>query len=264
MMMLHILQQIIGMLITEDINMKGRFIMTSNRGIMLLVAVQMLMASCEDVTLNLPGEGTSRTYFPRECTYLYASAYKMTDGSLPCVDAVSACRSDSLILRMDVTSIPQEKFVPGSSTFEYTCRGDSQMENAMENYYLGKGHSSHGSGNVTVEYREEQCVALSVTSTVPLFSKPAGADLSDKFHFHHLDGYGDIFIFDSRKNLKGKVTDGMSISEYLSYDPIMIPFVCFRLNDIPKEAPAETGFIISATLGGGKELCDTVYVRLAD
>ncbi|MEE3407179.1 MAG: hypothetical protein VZR12_04995, partial [Candidatus Cryptobacteroides sp.] len=72
----------------------------------------------------------------------------------------------------------------------------------------------------------------------------------------------ELFLFTEDKEFVGIAQDGMTIAEYLSYKPMVLPWFMLAFSELPPELPVETDLTVEMTLSNGKTLSDTVHVKL--
>lgn len=167
----------------------------------------------------------------------------------------------------------------GYYSLEYRCPGDEEIEDQMKQLYtpfmdgrawldIDSEPWKNGSG---LEYRTEECTSISIRSTSPLFGRPAESEISDQFVFDPNFGERVTFPFKAclisyDKKVLGLLDGCMSVDEYLSYRPMVLPYFNFKLVDAPVElierGSLETDFIVEIGLGNGKQLKDTTHVKL--
>ena len=122
----------------------------------------------------------------------------------------------------------------------------------------GMGHLAN-----VIEYRTDKCQSLRITSSFSLFNRGNNCDITDKLVFDSIEDPGnEVFIFTWDKELIGPVLEGMTISEYLSYEPMVLPYSLLKFSELPPELPVETDLTVEMTLSNGKTLSDTVHVKL--
>lgn len=113
------------------------------------------------------------------------------------------------------------------------------------------------------EYRTEECVSVSISSSVGLFGRSEGCDVTDRFMISNIFDaalFGPYLItYDGQ--LKEPLQE-MSVNAYLSYRPMVLPRFMFKLTETPPEAPVETDFIIKIGLANGKVLTNKTHVSL--
>ena len=164
-------------------------------------------------------------------------------------------------------------------SLKYRCPGDAGIEDQMKQLYtpfmdgrawldIDSEPWKNGSG---LEYRTEECTSISIRSTSPLFGRPAESEISDQFVFDPNFGERVTFPFKAclisyDKKVLGLLDGCMSVDEYLSYRPMVLPYFNFKLVDAPVElierGSLETDFIVEIGLGNGKQLKDTTHVKL--
>ena len=170
-------------------------------------------------------------------------------------------------MRIDMSSYTAE-MVPDDVGQEfmrknYLASRDNQMEAQMARYLSMQLGEYYGVGiPMTVEYRKESCVSISIKADKTLFGEVPGTDLSEKFEFYTIPGYYNDFLFSADKKLIGRIEEGMSIKDYLRYEPIVFPQAVFRLAEDPVELPAEVRFDVEVELSGGKTFSESVTIEL--
>ena len=115
------------------------------------------------------------------------------------------------------------------------------------------------------EYRSETCGSISIKSSSPLFGEEENGDITEKFMFSHVEyRVPELFLFTEDKEFVGIAQDGMTIAEYLSYKPMVLPWFMLAFSELPPELPVETDLTVEMTLSNGKTLSDTVHVILTE
>ena len=117
------------------------------------------------------------------------------------------------------------------------------------------------------EYRSDCLKDMTISANSSLFGRDAGSNLVDMFSFIFYDDVTkdfNRFIFTSDKELKGIIEDGMPFTDYLTYEPIVLPIIRLAFSELPPELPVETDLTVEMTLSNGKTLSDTVHVILTE
>ncbi len=255
--------------------------MVKNKMRFTLTILLMLLAGSCGRKPELPplSSGINPIFCPRECEHMYVHAFDgddedaafFFDGVLWMImsrpEEVIAVQPEDFFLRIDMSSYTAE-MVPDDVGQEfmrknYLASRDNQMEAQMARYLSMQLGEYYGVGiPMTVEYRKESCVSISIKADKTLFGEVPGTDLSEKFEFYTIPGYYNDFLFSADKKLIGRIEEGMSIKDYLRYEPIVFPQAVFRLVEDPVELPAEVRFDVEVELRGGKTFSESVTIEL--
>jgi hypothetical protein len=195
--------------------MKKRY--NTIQGIILLSSIVIIfLISCDNSGDSFKWSGGDGLYFihrPSEKVYAYGNAFN--------ADTVISC-ADLFIV---VTSLHKE--VPGYSQPQlYSIKGDKEMENQIRDF-LDPNGTLYPGGMVTtpIEYRTEVCKSIRIT----LHDKDSIflSDITDLARFYFAGwrfeevSYLARLLFTSDKKLIGTIKIGSTISEYLSYHPMI-------------------------------------------
>ncbi len=227
--------------------------MTSDKKI-LVFCVLLLLCSCNGIwNENEPRNSLGIVFCPRECETVHLDGYhKISNFSYLWQLSATEIVADSLFLFVEVTS-------PDGLT-----TSDKYMEDQITRWFI-QSYGKIGNYPEKIEYRQEFCKSLTLVADKTLFGREAGQDLSDKFEFYDDAGRAGLdFLFDGEKKLVGLIREGMSIEEYLSYEPVMFAMEYLRLKEIPEEAPVNVEFTVNIELSDGKRLSDTYAITLLD
>ncbi len=212
---------------------------------------------------------TRRTYFPvpRDCNDMFLRRCIHTRN--PYEFGKYEISADEFALYI-FTGLSYEDYFNHKSvihSYDYITSPDEDIEDAIKEFYYRSAYPfmecKRGPLCVYHEYRKERCISFKISSEVPLFGRAAGSDVSDKFRLIGTGLETTSFIFDSDKvMIDPNVVVGMTIDEYLSYDPLIFGEMNMKLAESPEEVPVETRFIVDIELEGGKMLTDTLAVKL--
>lgn len=121
-----------------------------------------------------------------------------------------------------------------------------------------------------VIYSTSQLTSMVIRSTTPLYGLPALSPLNDYIEFdgellhnndkrpndYWMDRYTD-YIISYDNTLVGKLSQILTIDEYLSYSPFANSRLYFRFTDIPEDLPSETSFILELGFRDGRVIQNT-------
>lgn len=100
---------------------------------------------------------------------------------------------------------------------------DVVIEEQLRRYYDPKGNIYTGTIPIVIRYRTEICKSIKLSlfdkNDTFLFDITDEARFSDKCFIYR--EFPICFLFNSQKKLLGKIENGMTINEYLSYDPLI-------------------------------------------
>lgn len=181
-----------------------------------------------------------------------------------------------------------EKWMTTGGRMSERIPGDPQMEQQIKEFVVTKEvrPDESGGGNIgggiiwasidsdfgdeptyTIEYRTEECTSITITSSNTLFGREPGSDLSDKFELvPYTCGNRGVYLFesDSKKFLGQMKFEGMSIKDYLSIRPTILPICYYHIAQSPEEVPVETDFTIDIGMANGKHISATTHVSIKD
>lgn len=217
-----------------------------------------MIQSCDPYTKELGTPGNFYFYVPRYCEYINVAQH--TPKSFPPGYGIQFREKDCYLL----ISVSSDRAAPH----------DAGIEDNIQKFLALSGEE-FGIDPMYIEYRIERCLSFTIKSSMPLLGRDAGEDLSDKFEFimrredmnlAHTATYRIDFIIDGDGNIDGIIETGMTIREYLGYEPMMLPYALLHLKETPPEVtedePLEVEFTVTVELEGGKTLSATTAVTL--
>lgn len=234
---------------------KERYTMILDKLRYLILVLSVLFSSCGEKPEPI-GMGITCKFVPTECDLLEAMPYYLADvNENNNIESFVPCKLEETSVRAKLFCL--KLYISSDNEFEH----DSYVENQIIQYYI-KSVGKHYGGSVmdVIEYHREICKSLTITTDVDLFGRKAGEDISDKFVFRYNGEYN--FLFSGDRKLIGQIETGMTVNEYLSYNPLMFSKAYMVLSEIPVELPADVTFFIETQLQNGKELSDMVHITL--
>ncbi len=238
--------------------------------------------------------GFSWCFMPRDCEYLfvhngyvkplseqaldYAEEHGLdTRGTYVRITETvpSDFTADKYCLTLDITSYTPEMLKDANNDiFIFLASRDAEMEDIMDEEMRREYKSTRSSGMSDaessaprmyikyIEYRKEELKSLKITSTSTLFGLAAGTDLTGYF-----DVWGDennAFLFDWNKKFLGKLTEDMSVRDYLALRPIVSPLLILHIRETPQEVPIKAEFIVEMELAGDKHFRASTSIELTN
>lgn len=99
-----------------------------------------------------------------------------------------------------------------------TIPRDNEIERIITNYYIEGGRCCAGSVLRAIRYKQDVCRGLTITSNDLVFGLSPGSDLTDYFYIQ-----SDSFLITAEKRLVYHNWENMTIQEFLSYNPLVVP-----------------------------------------
>lgn len=212
----------------------------------------------------------------RECNFISVESdtgvISEDDAGSMEMNVTEAPVSDYLI-RCDVNCAEEiiNIFSNGKFLKRYRIPGDPVIEDQIERHLKLEGYSIYKNDDldedelslqskriypVPYEYRTDECLSISITSSHTLFGLEPGANLAD-----HFELFCRRALITNEKQFLGPVGK-LSINEYLAYHPLILPYYLFHFTGTPPEVPVETDFYVDIGLADGRHLNGATHIRL--
>lgn len=154
-----------------------------------------------------------------------------------------------LHLSLSVTNLPEDWYSQGISLEGSTIKGDEYIEQQIWDYIGIDKNKNIGVPVKMIEYRTEVCKSIHIS----LYDNGMNEaiDITDLAVFSDKSGF---FLFDSDKELLGRIKDGTTVKEYLSTSPLIFPYAEFSFPSLKHSCGNETLIEIEIELESGKVL----------
>lgn len=210
-------------------NITKPFIMTLIKNILLFCSALLFVVSCNQ-DRPAPGEEGYFLYFsnsPADTMVLRANSYLADpEANMNCLDLlISTVAYESL-----------EDFDPK----QYYSNANKEIENNISNYLLETtGMKFDGGMPLKVEYRTEICTDINIL----LFDKNDQliSDITDQARFHYVysefameDVVANLLVTSGKQDVH-KIDLGSTISEYLSFEPLVFANAHFIFPELEKD-----------------------------
>lgn len=162
--------------------------------------------------------------------------------------------SDTSTEWADLLVIVTDSLKSGKAKNIADTRIEQQKEALIDPY-----HNFNGDMPIVVEYRTEECKSI----RIELYDKANRllSDLTDQARFSYVYSQYDIeelganLLISSDRILIGKIKDGMTIKEYLSYHPMIFAKAHFILQGLKRTELENGNYIkVEAELDNGEKL----------
>lgn len=116
---------------------------------------------------------------------------------------------------------------------------------------------------IDICYLQEICSSISITSDISFYSHSPGEEISDLFVFFVKEEYlidHSFILSGDNKQWVGAIKTGMTIEQYLSYEPYIFPWAVLILT--PQSLTLTEGMVLTVqvSLKGGKTLKSSITV----
>lgn len=203
--------------------------MTSGRLWVFLILVLSLISCNHEEKTQLGDYGNCLVFVHRPSESIIARANDYTPNTV-----------DTACADLHVYVMSSLKELSGYQTPQYySIKGDENIEQQIKAFLDPSNDIFSGDYPVIVEYRTELCknICLKLYSSDNILL----SDITDKAQFYYVRDPWDVsevvqnILVNSEKKLLGRVKLGTTISEYLSYHPMIFAEAHFIFPDLEKE-----------------------------
>lgn len=134
-----------------------------------------------------------------------------------------------------------------------TVSGNQDIEERIRTYLAQTNGFSYDVGSIlfSVNYTQDICKSIRITSGSSVFGRQPGEDLSDLFLIKGYTGWNSLFLISPLEIVSDKEREWIPIEEYLSYSPYL--FTDFLLAPDDADAAPDAGeFSVEIGLDDGR------------